>query len=139
MAEKNRHVEIVPTGDGNFEFREGSYDTGSTLVFNKDREWVHGRKMKRSDKFRIFFYLPEEGSYKFDTRKGECVLSVGGQPCPYPNHGNREIEVDDVEDYRVEVINRDSGRNEFKFSIHMLADGTPLEWDPIMSNRNGGT
>ena len=138
MAEKSRHVEVVPVDGGNFKLVEGSYE-GDTLVFNKKHEWVHGRKMKKADKFRIFFYLDEEGSYRFDRSKGACVLSIEGQPCPYPNQTDPEFEVDEVEDYRIEVINRDSDTQDFMFSIHMLADGQCVEWDPIMSNRNGGS
>lgn len=137
MAEKNRHVEVVPTDCGNFKLVEGSYE-GDTLIFDKKHEWIHGRKMKKADKFRIFFYLDEESGYTFDKSKGECVLSIEDQPCPYPDRANPEFEVDDVDDYRIEVINRDSDTRNFKFSIHMLADGQSVEWDPIMANRNGG-
>jgi len=136
MADKKKHVQVVPTGTNSFDLIEGGRVV-TELVFNKNHEWIDKRKMKRSDHFRIFFYLDPADGYRFDTTKKDGVIEIDGHPCPYPSK-DPEFEVRDVEDYVLEVANRDRNVQNYDFTI-MLVNGTrSVEYDPIMSNRNGG-
>ncbi len=137
VASKKRYVEIVPTKGGGFELYENGRAT-QELIFNKDYDRIDKKKMKKADDYRILFFLDEKGGYKFVLDKSQVML-IDGAPCPYPP-GRPEFEVDDVDDYELEVLNRDSRSASYKFTINLLdGAGNHVAYDPIYSNQNGGT
>ena len=135
MADKDRYVEVVPVSGG-FELIENGRGT-QELRFSKNHDRIDKKKMKKKDDYRIFFFLDERGAYTFEANKAKVML-INGQSCPYPAH-DPEFEVDEVDDYVLEVINRDRQPQQYKFTLNLLdSNKTPVVYDPIMSNRNGG-
>ena len=130
---KNRYVEVVSAGGG-FELVENGCST-QTLVFNKKHDRIDKKKMKKKDKYRIFFFLDETGPFTFDRTS---PIEIDGQSCPYPER-DPEFEVDGVEDYVLELINRDQTEQEYKFTLNLHDGKSRVVYDPIMSNRNGGS
>lgn len=145
MAGKERSIEIVPLGGGEFEMVENGRNTNE-LIFDKKHDRIGGKKMRKNDHYDIVFTLDEEGDYTFVTDEDEVMWvdkgsATSAPPCPTSQmHQKQEFKVQKVSDYVLEVKNKDSDRCLYKFVINLVDKRTKtvVPYDPIYDNRNGG-
>lgn len=145
MAYKERNIQIVSLGGGQFEMVEDG-SRGQDIVSNKNGQWIKGKKMKETDDFKIYFSLDENGDFKFvDIEDDVMWINKGSQnnvpPCPtVQTHQKPEFKVDGVDDYVLEVTNKDTSKCYYKFVINLVDKNTgqTVPYDPIWDNRNGG-
>ena len=145
MATKDLTIDIVPLGGAKFEMRENGAVL-SALVFDKDVDKIHGQPMNKADDYRVRFTIAATHGLKFNPNANDAMWIKKGTPSSAPrcfktksNQGKSEFTVTRKSDYELEVANLDKNKCKFRFVLNFVdGAGSRVQYDPIMSNRNGG-
>ena len=135
--EKNVDVTIIAEADNSpdgISFRlESDLGNGDRLTFEND---------KKGDTFRVSYHLNDGNlGLKFRPRPDDAMWVVEGGPCPTSpatNDQYKPIQVS-TDGKMLVVLNKNGFAAEYVYTLRFLKpDGTGVDWDPIVDNRNGG-
>ena len=128
------YAEPDKSGSGISFSLESVLGNGDRLTFKND---------KKDDFYKVFYHL-EDGNLglKFRSDPDDALWVVKGGPCPRSPAKDDEfkpIQVTD-QDKTLVVHNKNRVEAEYVYTLRFVqADGTGVDWDPIIDNRNGGT
>jgi hypothetical protein len=153
MSKDERTIVIKAYKDGSapdgyrFEMLPTGKPHTTTLTFNKDHDG-----MKKSQKYKVKFSLMNDNATGADLRfirddKEVMWVSKGTPtdpgPCPVVTIHDPEFEVKTVEDYYLEITNKDDAICQYKFVLNFVGVNSAgktalIPFDPIWDNKNGG-
>lgn len=146
MATFERTIDIVRLGKDDFEMRENGTKV-TQLTFDKGVDKINGQPMKKSDDYLVHFNIDEKSGVRFEPDAADAMWIKKGTPSASPpcfktksNQGKDEFTVNRVSDYQMDLANLDKNMCKFRFVLNFVDGNAQKEqFDPIMSNRNGGT
>lgn len=146
MDTKDLTIDLVRVGKDDFEMWEDGAKI-TQLTFDKDVDKIHGKKMKKADKYLVHLKIDPRFGLKFEPDVDEAMWIKKGSSSSAPpcfttkhNEGTDEFTVTRASDYQLDVANLDKNKCDFRFVLNFVdGAGQKEQYDPIMSNRNGGT
>lgn len=146
-------LDFIAKSGGAYEIKENG-TSKSSLVFNKDNDYINGKKMTKQDYYLIEFNLIDQTGLNLGFAPNpihalwvQFGTASNPPPCPTSACYSDEFFAVCVDQggKKLTVRNEDSNVADFSFTLRLLPVGADpknqanyVDYDPVGSNQNGG-
>lgn len=152
MADKDRAITIKAEPDGNPNgVKFGMFYEGvgtDNLEFSKDKDG-----MKKSEHYKLTLTLNDTSglNLRFVSKRADAmwvhkIADPSSYQCPPPNSHLDGFAATHVTDTEITIQNKDEDVEFLAFALNFVKDGDDdknpanyIQYDPIVTNKNGGT
>lgn len=122
-------------------------DKSGEILFSLDSALGNGDRLtfkndNKGDTYKVSYHLDDGGlGLTFRDKPDDAMWVVKGGPCPTSAAYDKQFKAIQVstDGKTLVVLNKNENPAEYVYTLRFVkADGTGVDWDPIIDNRNGG-